>query len=97
MISYPILCCGLSALNICRKYIETYGHKSFRDFYLPLVAFFGSNNLSGVTLVDETRKKQSWNFCLSVTEEHEEARKKLRRGQRVKLVITDESIALSLK
>ncbi|KAJ6474313.1 hypothetical protein C8R45DRAFT_1103286 [Mycena sanguinolenta] len=79
-----------------RKHIEMYGPKSFLDFYLPLVDFFGSDNLSGVTLVDETCKERSENFRLSFTEEHEEARRKFRRGQRVKLVITDESIASRL-
>ncbi|KAJ6503629.1 hypothetical protein C8R45DRAFT_1091406 [Mycena sanguinolenta] len=76
-----------------RQYIEKFGKDSFRDFYLPLLDFFGSRNLSGVTIVDETRKNRSRKFRLAITEEHKEAKKKFGQGRRVNLVITDKSIA----
>ena len=76
-----------------RNYIEKYGNDSFRDFYLSLVTFFGSNTLSGLTIVDNTRKLRDPNFHLPITEEFYEAKKKFWQGIRVKLVITDESIA----
>ncbi|KAJ6487577.1 hypothetical protein C8R45DRAFT_1097476 [Mycena sanguinolenta] len=68
-----------------RQYIEKFGKDSFRDFYLPLLGFFGSGNLSGVTIVDETCKNRSRKFRLAITEEHKEAKKKFEQGRRVKL------------
>ncbi|KAJ6489099.1 hypothetical protein C8R45DRAFT_929790 [Mycena sanguinolenta] len=68
-----------------RNYIEKYGCVSFHDFYLPLVDFFGSDTLNGVTVVDKTQKQRAPDFHLPITEEFYEAKKKFWQGTRVKL------------
>ncbi|KAJ6450263.1 hypothetical protein C8R45DRAFT_946870 [Mycena sanguinolenta] len=68
-----------------RNYIEKYGCVSFHDFYLPLVDFFGSDTLNGVTVVDKTQKQRAPDFHLPITEEFYEAKKKFWQGARVKL------------
>lgn len=75
-----------------RKYIEKYGKRSFRDFYEPLCAFFGTGYLANVTIIDETRQRRSPKFRFQITEEHRAAFSRWMEGKRVKFVITDESI-----
>ncbi|KAJ6459298.1 hypothetical protein C8R45DRAFT_1221437 [Mycena sanguinolenta] len=76
-----------------QNYTEKYGNNSFHDFYLPLATLFGADTLNGVTIVDKTQKLRAPDFHLVITEEFYEAKKKFWQGTRVKLVITDESIA----
>ncbi|KAF8145821.1 hypothetical protein K438DRAFT_1781634 [Mycena galopus ATCC 62051] len=76
-----------------RKYRETYGTRSYHDFYQPICKFFGDGHLTGVTLVDETSFPRKKSFALKITDEHKRAKRLFREGRRVKIIITDESIA----
>jgi hypothetical protein len=73
--------------------METYGARSYQDFYQPLCEFFGDGHLCGVTLIDETKLMRKKYFSLTITEEHRDAKQKFKEGRRVKIIVTDESIA----
>ncbi|KAJ6493107.1 hypothetical protein C8R45DRAFT_927895 [Mycena sanguinolenta] len=72
-----------------RNYIEKYGCVSFHDFYLPLVDFFVSDTLNGVTIVDKTQKQCAPNFYLPITEEFYEAKKKFWQGTQLLFLRTE--------
>jgi hypothetical protein len=70
--------------------METYGARSYQDFYQPLCEFFGDGHLCGVTLIDKTMLMRKKSFSL---EEHQDAKQKFKEGRHVKIIVTDESIA----
>ncbi|KAF8213236.1 hypothetical protein K438DRAFT_1956649 [Mycena galopus ATCC 62051] len=76
-----------------QKYIDQYGHRSYHHFYQPLREFFGEGSLAGVTLIDDTTQPRKKSFQLKITRAYEKAKKQLQQGKRVKIIITDESIA----
>ncbi|KAF8181739.1 hypothetical protein K438DRAFT_1976032 [Mycena galopus ATCC 62051] len=56
------------------KYRDQYGRCSLQDFYDPLLKFFGQGTLTGVTIIDQTRRRRGQNFTLTITDTHEEAK-----------------------
>ncbi|KAJ7310078.1 hypothetical protein DFH08DRAFT_974431 [Mycena albidolilacea] len=67
-----------------QKYIENYGGRSYHQFYYPLLEFFGEGNLTGVTIIDETKHRRSKKFKLEITEEYEDAKRRFQLGKKPK-------------